>query len=286
MNTEIQKYQIGNPLTVAEHFAKSGLFEDAKDMSKALVKILAGRELGLPDMASMTGIHIIKGKPVLGAGLIASLIKGSQKYDFHVIELNDKKASIDFFQAGKLLGNSTFTLEDATKAGTQNIQKFPKNMLYARAISNGAKWFCPDVFNGQVVYSDGEIEDAPLSVEPQSEPKFIARPGTISKPQQVRLFAIAKSEKSTDGFNAPLPRWTDEQLKDFIGSLGYSSSSDIKVSDYEEICEYVASHAGHFTDSPDQVKMIDLDQATLAAPQADYDSEPWNAPAPAKKGGK
>jgi|LakMenEpi03Aug12_release.lakeMendotaPanAssembly.Ray.scaffolds.fasta_scaffold01826_19 hypothetical protein len=159
MNTEIQRYTINNPLTVAEHFAKSGLFEDSKDMSKALVKILAGRELGLPDMASMTGIHIIKGKPVLGANLIASLIKGSQKYNYKVIKLDDKICHLDFYERNVKIGESSFTIEDAQKAGTQNIQKFPKNMLFARAISNGAKWFCPDVFNGQTVYSDGELDE-------------------------------------------------------------------------------------------------------------------------------
>jgi phage recombination protein Bet len=160
--------------------------------------------------------------------------------------------------------------------------KYPSAMAIKVAEVNALK----RAFSISGLLTQEEIDPATLTVEPQSEPKFIARPVTISKPQAVRLFAIAKSEKSTDGFNAPSPRWTDEQLKDFLGSLGYSSSSDIKVSDYEEICEYVASHAGHFTDSPDQVKMIDLDQATLASPQADYDSEPWNAPAAVKKGGK
>jgi hypothetical protein len=209
MNTEIQRYQIGNPLTVAEHFAKSGLFEDSKDMSKALVKILAGRELGLPDMASMTGIHIIKGKPVLGANLIASLIKGSQKYDYRVVQLNDKVCHLDFYERNTKIGESVFTIEDAQKAGTMNIQKFPKNMLFARAISNGAKWFCPDVFNGQTVYSEGELDEVEIKTEPQIVPErlTLGNPNpekepweiesTLSFSQKNEFLKIAATKKMT-----------------------------------------------------------------------------------------
>ena len=98
----------------------------------------------------MTGIHIIQGKPTIGAGLIASRVKGSGKYDYKVIEASEKVCSIDFYQGKEKIGNSTFTIEDAKKALTKNIDKFPKNMLFARAISNGVKWYCPDVFSGPV----------------------------------------------------------------------------------------------------------------------------------------
>ena len=63
----------------------------------------------------MSGIHIIVGKPTIGAGLIASTIKGSGKYDYKVNLLTDKICSIDFFQSGANIGNSTFTIEEAVK---------------------------------------------------------------------------------------------------------------------------------------------------------------------------
>jgi len=161
--------------TISEAFAKSGLFADAKDASQALVKIYAGQEIGLPPFAAMSGIHVIQGKPVMGAGLIASRVKGSGKYDYKVKEHTEKICSIDFFQMemrpGGLhpvdIGNSTFTIEDAKKAGTKNLDKFPKNMLFARAISNGVKWYCPDVFAGPI-YVPEEMaqvtEDAPATI--------------------------------------------------------------------------------------------------------------------------
>ena len=147
---QIEKMPMAEISLISETFFKSGMFVETKSAAQAMVKILAGQEIGIPPFASMSGIHIIQGKPTIGAGLIASRVKGSGKYDYIVTEMNEKICSIDFIQGGKVIGNSTFTVEDAKKAGTKNIDKFPKNMLFARCISNGVKWFCPDVFSGPV----------------------------------------------------------------------------------------------------------------------------------------
>ena len=148
--TTVQQLPIGELMNMAKAFAESGMFADTKSAAQAIVKIQAGQEIGIPPFAAMTGIHIIQGKPTIGAGLIASRVKGSGKYDYKVIEASEKVCSIDFYQGKEKIGNSTFTVEDAKKAGTKNIDKFPKNMLFARAISNGVKWYCPDVFSGPV----------------------------------------------------------------------------------------------------------------------------------------
>ena len=161
MKQEIVKSSLTEIMSIGKAFAESGMFTDVKTAAQAIVKIQAGAEIGLPPFASMTGIHIISGKPTLGAGLIASSIKGSGKYDYRVKEQSEKVCSIEFFEvSGKnreSIGTSTFTIDDAKKAGTKNLDKFPKNMLFARAISNGVKWFCPDVFAGPV-YVPEEME--------------------------------------------------------------------------------------------------------------------------------
>jgi hypothetical protein len=150
MKNEITIMPVNDIMSMAKVFAESGMFTDAKAMGQAFVKIQAGQEIGVPPFAAMSGIHIIQGKPTLGAGLIASCVKGSGKYDYKVKEMSEKICSVDFYQGSENIGNSTFTIEDAKKALTKNIDKFPKNMLFARAISNGVKWFCPDVFSGPV----------------------------------------------------------------------------------------------------------------------------------------
>ena len=148
--SKLQLMQVNDIMTMAKTFAESGMFTDAKQAGQAFVKIQAGQEIGLPPFASMSGIHIIQGKPTLGAGVIASAVKGSGKYDYKVTEMTEKNCSIDFYQGTENIGTSSFSIEEAKKAGTKNIDKFPKNMLFARAISNGVKWFCPDVFSGPV----------------------------------------------------------------------------------------------------------------------------------------
>ena len=162
MSNEIVKSSLTEIMSIGKAFAESGMFPDIKTAAQAVVKIQAGAEMGIPPFAAMSGIHIIQGKPTVGAGLMAANVKGSGKYDYRVVESTEKICSIDFYQNvgkfvdGKMvsafekIGNSTFTLEDAKKAGTKNLDKYPKNMLFARAISNGVKWYTPDVFAGPV----------------------------------------------------------------------------------------------------------------------------------------
>ena len=148
--TTIQQLPMAEIQTISKTFFDSGLFADTKSAAQAMVRILAGQEIGIPPFAAMSGIHIIQGKPTIGAGLIASRVKGSGKYDYKVIEMTDKICTIEFMQGGASIGKTSFTIEDAKKAGTKNLDKFPRNMLFARCISNGVKFYCPDVFSGPV----------------------------------------------------------------------------------------------------------------------------------------
>jgi hypothetical protein len=137
------------------------MFPDIKSAAQAIVKIQAGAELGIAPFAAMSGIHIISGKPTIGAGVMAAMVKASGKYDYRVIEQTDKVCTIDYYQGVERIGTSTFTIEDAKKAGTKNTDKFPRNMLFARAMSNGVKWYTPDVFAGPV-YVPEEMDFAIL----------------------------------------------------------------------------------------------------------------------------
>jgi len=160
---EIQKYNgavnsLPEMLKMAEMFAASGMFTDAKEKGQAFVKIQAGSELGILPFQAMAGIHIIKGKPAIGSGLIAAKVKASGKYDYRVLEQTDKVCKIEFYEKvnGKFeaIGISEMTIEQARKQGSQNLDRLPLNMLFARAISNGVRWHCPDVFMGSVYTPD------------------------------------------------------------------------------------------------------------------------------------
>ena len=91
----------------------------------------------------------------------------------------DAQVSIEFYQEGKSIGVSTFTMEDAKAAklnAKDNWQKFPRNMLFARAISNGVRWYCPDVFSGAAVYTPDEIGVDAEVVEVAPTPKRQPQP--------------------------------------------------------------------------------------------------------------
>lgn len=164
---QLQKITATEAMSIGKAFAESGMFPDIKSAAQAIVKIQAGQELGIGPFASMSGIHIIQGKPTIGAGIMASCVKGSGKYDYRVVESTETICSIDYFQGKEKIGNSTFTLADAKKAGTKNLDKFPKNMLFARAMSNGVKWYTPDVFSGPV-YVPEEMQ-TPITEDIQAE---------------------------------------------------------------------------------------------------------------------
>ena len=165
---------------------KSGFFEDVKQEAQAIVKVLAGRELGFGPIAAMTGIYIVKGRIAMGANLIAAAIKRHPHYDFRVRKLADTECTIEFFQDGQACGMSTFTAQDATRAGTQNMGKFPRNMLYARAMTNGARWYCPDVFSsgiytpdelGATIDAEGDVIDVtPTVTNTITDAEFAALP--------------------------------------------------------------------------------------------------------------
>lgn len=152
---------------LAANMVKSGFFKDARDVSHAIVKVQAGRELGLPPVASMTGIYIVEGKVTLAATTMAMLIQKSGKYRFHVLKHTDTACEIEFFCGPLSLGVSGFTMQDAARAGLAGRgpwKSYPRNMLYARAMSNGAKMYCPEVLGGPV-YSTEEMIDAGKTID-------------------------------------------------------------------------------------------------------------------------
>lgn len=148
------------PLTeLGAIFAKSGYFNDAREAAQAIVKIQAGRELGFSPVASMTGIYIVKGRVTLSANIIGAAIRLSRRYDFRVTMHSENECIIQFTltASGEVLGDSSFTMAQARQAGLDkgdNWKGHPKNMLFARAMSNGAKWYCPDVFSGSIYTPD------------------------------------------------------------------------------------------------------------------------------------
>src|SRR4051812_48416154 len=110
----LERYQpprsLGEIERLAEHFASSGLFgRSPQTQSEIIVKMIAGAENGFPPFASVQGVHIIQGRPEVGADLLARAVKQSGRYDFRVREISDERCVIEFFQDGESIGVSPFS---------------------------------------------------------------------------------------------------------------------------------------------------------------------------------
>lgn len=134
--------------------------------------IAMGRDLGLNAALSLQLIHIIGGKPALSAGARATFL-AQAGYSWRPVVHTDKQCTLRFWDKngpmtdvdGKPL-DVTITMEDAERAGwvqnsrgsgkVGNYDKVPKNMLFARVISNFHRWYAPHVVGAQV-YDAGEI---------------------------------------------------------------------------------------------------------------------------------
>ena len=168
--TDLAVRDLNEVLTLGKTLAASGYFSDAKDAAQAAVKVLAGSELGIGPVASMTGIYIVKGRVTMSANLMAAQIKRSGKYNYRVTTMQNDLVSIVFYEGRDEIGTSSFSKADAEAASLWNSsdpwRKTPRYMLFARALSNGARWFCPDIFSGPV-YTPDELE---VSIEPAPLP--------------------------------------------------------------------------------------------------------------------
>jgi len=157
----------------AKAYAESGYW-DKVSFAQALVKVEAGRALGLPPLIAMNEVHVIDGAPGLGAGACAALVKASGRYDYRLVELTDQRCVIRFYDRGVVLQpDSVFTIEHAKQAkllNKGNWLSYPRNMLFARAMTNGMAWHCPDVAMGRVYVPDELGADLPEHVPYDEDP--------------------------------------------------------------------------------------------------------------------
>lgn len=244
VRSDMSTQQVGAAL------AKSGYFEDAKSEAQAIVKVLAGQELGFGPIASMTGIHVIKGKIAVGANLMAAAVKRSGKYNYRVLELTDTVCELVFFEAGQEVGRSKFTAADAAKAQTQNMNKFPKNMLFARAMSNGVKWYTPDVFLGAPVYTPEELgatidEDDNVLSMPAERGRPAPTVRTVDQPADGAVFTIENEEQRQ-------PREADDLAvcKSCGATIAWAKTKNGKNCPYDVDDQGVRSDISHFETCP------------------------------------
>jgi hypothetical protein len=177
--------EIEQSFRVAKALAQSGLYKDVESAEQAFAKLLMGRDLGLSHSQSLS-LYAMDGKVEVPYHLLATFVRRRPGYGFAIewryadggegrwVAATDVEgnaggevtgARITFTVDGIVAGVSTFTVEDAVTAeltGTRggrksNHVKYPRNMFLARAMSNGCRWYVPEVLAGLPVYAEGEL---------------------------------------------------------------------------------------------------------------------------------
>ena len=141
--------------SMAEVLAKSNLLPDALKgkVPDVVVQILAGQELGLSPMASIRGVHVVQGKPLLAADTMVALVLGSGLCEyFAVAEETATAVTYETKRKGSPIPQRvTWSDEDTKLAGLQakdNWRTHKRQMRRARAKAMLARDVYPDVLAG------------------------------------------------------------------------------------------------------------------------------------------
>lgn len=162
---QLEPRNMEEALRLANHMFKSRIFSAYGTAEAVFSTIIAGRELGIPAMASLRAFHIIEGKPTLSAGTIQAMVlkSGKARY-FRCSERTPLRATFVTQRGDEPEMALSYTIEEGRAAFQGNDAKWaasgwgrnPADMLVARASSKLARLVYPDVVSG--LYAPEEME--------------------------------------------------------------------------------------------------------------------------------
>jgi 5'-3' exonuclease len=162
---QLEPRTMSEAVTLAQRMFESRLFSAYGTPQAVLATVLAGRELGIPAMASLRAFHIIEGKPTMSAGTIQSLVlKSKHAQYFRCTERTAEKATFVTKRGDDPEMVLTYTIEEGKQAWSKDDAAWkksgwgrnPADMLVARASSKLARLVYPDVVSG--LYAPEEME--------------------------------------------------------------------------------------------------------------------------------
>lgn len=127
-----------------------------------VASMLLAKELGLNIVSGLQNISVIQGKPTLNSHVLWALVMKQSDLENVKVDTSDNACTVTI---KRKIGEfkSTFTLEDAKKAGllkSGSWEKYPRQMLEARAKSTCARLAYPEAIMG--LYSKEEMEDVAI----------------------------------------------------------------------------------------------------------------------------
>lgn len=195
----IRRAELDYKQRLARIFAKSGCFADLKGqteeegIARAMVKIELGEGIGFSPAESMQGIEMVQVRPSISAHLRAARMRAAGWSWPQMILTNGGCWLPLEFQGKPLLrpklnpegiplldaaGASImeqvvvdFTKADAQLAGLMtkdNYRKNPRNMYWARAVTNAQRWYAPNVLSVNMLSTEEAQDLAPAAQESEA----------------------------------------------------------------------------------------------------------------------
>jgi 5'-3' exonuclease len=162
---QLEPRSMSEAVQLAQRMFESRLFGAFGTPQAVLSIVLAGRELGLPAMASLRGFYNLDGKPTLSSGLIQALVlkSGKAKY-FRCSERTAERATFVTKRGDDPEMTLSFTVEEAKAAWSKDEKAWKASgwgrnsadMCVARAGAKLARLVFPDVCAG--LYDPSEME--------------------------------------------------------------------------------------------------------------------------------
>jgi hypothetical protein len=207
----LQVTSVDDLARLARVFAASGLFgrngNQETQVAECAIRLMAGMEAGFSPFASATGVHIINGRPAFSSNLLAQAVRRHPTYDYRVVEKSAKVCRIRFLANGEVLGEETFTIEMAERAGllkNPTWKAYPEAMLFSRALTAGMRTHCPDALGGHTAYTPDEIggevvqvsvTEAPAQVDPARQAQQVCSDAGLTADGLIAFCLLASSGK-------------------------------------------------------------------------------------------
>jgi hypothetical protein len=165
MSNELALGGMGDKLAYAKQLAGASMLPQSYrgNPGNVLWAIEYGAALGIPPVVAIGMVHVMDGKPVASATMIAGLVRRAGHKLRVISDANRAVAIILRADDPTFEFRVEWTLEQANKAGlTRNPTwaKYPSAMLTARAVTACARMACPEALMG-VQYTAEELGGAP-----------------------------------------------------------------------------------------------------------------------------
>lgn len=203
-----------------------------------LAIILTAKEMGLPPMAALNGgMYTFSGAVSLSAQLMNMMIVNAG-HMVEVVKLDNKECTLRFTRKDRPKDRNSFTYsftidmaKDANLTGKTNWKTNPRDMLFNRCLSGGARKFLPDAIMGAYCIGelpeDGQIIDTlPVVFEDQASEPVKPLDKEVVTEDQARELQILHDHCSAE---------VQEKMNDYLTSNKFNSYTQVLAECFEKI---------------------------------------------------